>query len=101
MYRWKLLLFGAGLICVGIAQAQKPNDANVVLVMTDGMRWQEIFRGADESLLTKARYYDGRKLFHQAEILSSEGIVLARGNGVFIEIDKAILARIGMTQPES
>jgi uncharacterized protein (TIGR00369 family) len=43
---------------------------------------------------------EGRKLFHQAEILSPEGIVLARGNGVFIEIDKAILARIGLTGPE-
>jgi acyl-coenzyme A thioesterase PaaI-like protein len=43
---------------------------------------------------------EGRKLFHQAEILSPEGIVLARGNAVFIEIDKAILARIGLTGPE-
>ncbi len=43
-------------------QAQKPNDARVVLVMTDGMRWQEIFRGADESSLTKERYYDGRNV---------------------------------------
>jgi uncharacterized protein (TIGR00369 family) len=43
---------------------------------------------------------EGRKLFHQAEILSPEGLVLARGNGVFIEIDKAILARIGLTGPE-
>jgi acyl-CoA thioesterase FadM len=43
---------------------------------------------------------EGRKLFHQAEILSPEGTVLARGKGVFIEIDKAILARIGLTGPE-
>ena len=26
---------------------------NVVLVTTDGLRWQEVFGGADESLLTK------------------------------------------------
>lgn len=44
------------------AWAQTANDARVVLVMTDGMRWQEIFRGADESLLTKERYYDGRSV---------------------------------------
>jgi hypothetical protein len=31
-----------------------------VLVMTDGMRWQEVFRGADESLLTAERYFDKR-----------------------------------------
>lgn len=33
---------------------------NVVVVMTDGMRWQEMFRGADASLLTPDRYYDKR-----------------------------------------
>jgi hypothetical protein len=38
------------------------NDSRVVLVMTDGMRWQEIFRGADASLLTKERYYNGRSV---------------------------------------
>lgn len=33
---------------------------NVVVVMTDGFRWQEMFRGADPALLTPDRYYDGR-----------------------------------------
>ena len=42
------------------AWAQATNDARVVLVMTDGLRWQEVFRGADESLLTKERFYNGR-----------------------------------------
>ncbi|GAA3750987.1 alkaline phosphatase family protein [Terriglobus aquaticus] len=28
--------------------------------MTDGLRWQELFRGADASLLTKENYWDGR-----------------------------------------
>ena len=35
---------------------------NVILVMTDGLRWQEVFRGADAHLLTKDRYYDGRSV---------------------------------------
>ncbi len=39
---------------------QSAKAGNVVLVMTDGLRWQELFRGADESLLTSERYYDGR-----------------------------------------
>src|SRR5689334_17403857 len=26
---------------------------NVILLMTDGLRWQEVFSGADETLLTK------------------------------------------------
>ena len=46
-----------------IAQAAPPAAAkNVVLVMTDGLRWQELVRGADESLLTPQRYYDDRNV---------------------------------------
>ncbi len=36
------------------------NGRNVVVVMTDGLRWQEVFRGADPALVTPKRYYDGR-----------------------------------------
>jgi uncharacterized protein (TIGR00369 family) len=43
---------------------------------------------------------EGRKLFHQAEIRSSHGTVLAEGKAIFIEIDRAVLERIGMKQPE-
>ncbi|WP_188760594.1 alkaline phosphatase family protein [Edaphobacter acidisoli] len=39
---------------------QADNGQRVVLVMTDGLRWQEVFRGADASLLTPKRYFDGR-----------------------------------------
>ena len=31
----------------------RPATRNVVLVTTDGLRWQEVFRGADDSLLNK------------------------------------------------
>lgn len=52
------------LIASGVAAASAPAPApparNVVLVMTDGLRWQEVFRGADESLLTPERFYDKR-----------------------------------------
>lgn len=44
----------------GQSQPASAPAHNVVLVMTDGLRWQEMFRGADASLLTPARYYDGR-----------------------------------------
>jgi len=49
---------------VGSAAASPPADSgqNVIVVMTDGLRWQEVFRGADASLLTKERYYDGRSV---------------------------------------
>lgn len=43
---------------------------------------------------------EGRKLFHQAEIQSDKGVVLARSKGLFVEIDKAVLKRLGLTEPE-
>ncbi|MBA4190143.1 MAG: AP protein [Planctomycetaceae bacterium] len=33
----------------------KPKTENVILVMLDGLRWQEVFTGADEELLHKER----------------------------------------------
>jgi hypothetical protein len=33
--------------------AAEPRTRNIVLITTDGMRWQEVFRGAEESLLNK------------------------------------------------
>lgn len=38
-------------------QAQQLKTKNVVFVMTDGLRWQEVFRGAEESLITKQNGY--------------------------------------------
>lgn len=38
----------------GIASAQGLNTQNVILITTDGLRWQEVFTGAEEALLTKA-----------------------------------------------
>jgi hypothetical protein len=49
-----------GLAAALSANAQDTDDARVVLVMTDGMRWQEVFRGADASLLVPERYFDKR-----------------------------------------
>jgi hypothetical protein len=49
-----------GVTAMAWGQARNSEDARVVLVMTDGMRWQEVFRGADESLLTPERYFDKR-----------------------------------------
>jgi Type I phosphodiesterase / nucleotide pyrophosphatase len=43
--------------------AQNPETAShVILVMTDGLRWQEVFRGADENLLTPKQYFNGRSV---------------------------------------
>ncbi len=35
------------------APASKHKTKNIVFVMTDGLRWQEVFRGAEASLMTK------------------------------------------------
>ena len=45
------------------ACAQQPFPTrNVILVMADGLRWQEVFRGADETLLIPKNYWEGRRL---------------------------------------
>ncbi|MDE1175470.1 MAG: alkaline phosphatase family protein [Edaphobacter sp.] len=62
MRGWRAWLFAAMTVGLTAGAKAAENDARVVLVMTDGMRWQEIFRGADESLLTKERYYNGRSV---------------------------------------
>jgi hypothetical protein len=32
------------------ATAATPKTRNIIFVSTDGLRWQEVFRGADETL---------------------------------------------------
>lgn len=43
------------LALCGIAAGQSParQTQNVIFVMTDGLRWQDVFRGVDPALLTK------------------------------------------------
>ena len=50
------------VVAVGETHNPTTNDRRVVLVMTDGLRWEEMFRGADETLLTPKRYYNGRNV---------------------------------------
>jgi hypothetical protein len=49
---------GTPLRAQATAQPADPANEHVFLVMTDGLRWQEVFRGADPSLLTKANNDD-------------------------------------------
>jgi hypothetical protein len=44
------------LLLAGIAAAAPPENhktQNIIFVMTDGLRWQEVFRGADAALMNK------------------------------------------------
>ena len=65
---WKMMaqFVFAGMVTAAMAQTANGNkstgDVRVILVMTDGLRWQEVFRGADKSLLVPARYYAGRSV---------------------------------------
>jgi hypothetical protein len=49
----RILAAVAGSMSLIAAQSQSHKTQNVVLLMTDGLRWQEVFGGADESLMNK------------------------------------------------
>lgn len=55
----KLLRFAACFLFVlshfGSA-AQEPQTKNIIVVTLDGLRWQEVFQGADRSILTNPAY---------------------------------------------
>lgn len=40
------------LICMQLSAQQPGSPKNVFIITTDGLRWQEIFNGADESIIT-------------------------------------------------
>lgn len=49
-----ILILWVSLVVASAAQATKTQGTqNVIFVMTDGLRWQEVFRGADSLLITK------------------------------------------------
>jgi len=52
--RVRLALCAVSVLCVASeARAQRLHTENVILLMTDGLRWQEVFSGADEALMNK------------------------------------------------
>lgn len=44
-----LLAFCAALLC--LASCSRDNDRKVIVITLDGLRWQEVFTGADEALI--------------------------------------------------
>ena len=56
-----ILVFVAGLACFNLV-AQKsqrvPKTENVILITLDGMRWQDVFNGADYSLMKNGSLVD-------------------------------------------
>jgi hypothetical protein len=55
---FRVVLMGLVLLAYGrlsLAAAPETQTENVLFVMLDGLRWQEVYRGADESLINKER----------------------------------------------
>ena len=48
-----LLLLSAGVCAAQAQNAPGLKTRNVVLIVSDGLRWQEIFTGADEQLMNE------------------------------------------------
>lgn len=40
-------------------QAQKTKDINVIVITTDGFRWQEVFNGMDSAIVKQKRFHHG------------------------------------------
>ena len=45
------------------AKAEKPQIENVIVVTTDGFRWQEVFRGVDSSITSIERFNQFKKAY--------------------------------------
>lgn len=46
-------------VCFPAVQAQKVTDHRVIVIMTDGFRWQEVFGGVDSSIVKVKRFHHG------------------------------------------
>lgn len=59
-------------VCVHFASiAQRPETKNIVIVTLDGLRWQELFEGADPDIASRKRYVDNKqelmRFWHSSE----------------------------------
>jgi Type I phosphodiesterase / nucleotide pyrophosphatase len=59
MKRNTLLIFALSLLGGFVATATENKTRNVILITIDGLRWQEVFRGADEALMNKEKNSGG------------------------------------------
>jgi hypothetical protein len=56
------------IVCLPSLRAQSNKTENIILITLDGFRWQELFEGADSSLLHSKKYnvsgYNSRSFWH-------------------------------------
>jgi type I phosphodiesterase/nucleotide pyrophosphatase len=101
---------GTGLVLLAAtglfgATAAPPRTANVVLVTTDGLRWQEVFTGAEERLLVKDNGVEDPAALRQAfwrdtpearraALLPFLWTVVAREGQLYGNLPRGSLARV-------
>jgi hypothetical protein len=57
------------LMCCASAAAAEHKTQNIIFVMTDGLRWQEVFKGADTSLLAKKDVAAAQELLRREALM--------------------------------
>lgn len=56
----KNVLLALFCVCLALSvQAQKADEHRVIVIMTDGFRWQEVFGGMDSSIVKVKRFHRG------------------------------------------
>ncbi len=90
-----------GVIAVLMDEAMsKMNGPMNVLAMTRHMEVDYLRPCPLETPLQLVAFHErreGRKLFHNAELIHPDGTLLARGKGLFLAIDPALLAAMDTT----
>jgi len=85
----------AVLCCPSFAWAGKTR--NVILVIADGVRWQEVFTGADPTLLNadlKARYWDEDPVVRRGKLFPFLWQTVASQGQIYGNQEKGSIARV-------
>ena len=54
-------LFSLSLLVLTLSLNAQHKTKNIIVVTLDGMRWEEVFRGADEVLINDSTFTEDRK----------------------------------------
>jgi hypothetical protein len=110
--RAQRILAAAAAATIAIAapsRAQTPKTENVVLIVSDGLRWQEIFRGAERALMSRspggvsdttallAKYWRDDAADRRAVLFPFLWGTVAREGQIFGNQDRGSVARIENT----
>src|SRR5215510_5256462 len=107
MLRLAKLLIIASVLVVTAPLAWAGKTRNVILVITDGVRWQEVFTGADPTLLNgdaggswtsaeelKARYWDDNPDVRRRKLFPFLWETVAKQGQIYGNQNKGSVARV-------